>query len=263
MRLTWIGHATVVLDLGGVRLLTDPLLRKHAGPLRRVGPPPDPRAWADPDAVLVSHLHADHASVGSLRMLPASPMLSGPRNERWLRVRAAARVGGASEIGWSEITADGVGAPAADPGSGVAVRLVRADHAARPMPHRPNDTHGHLVHSPEGTVWFAGDTSLYDDMADLPELAGGRIDVALLPIGGWGPRLSPGHMGPREAVEACRRVRPRAVLPIHFGTLHPPGMELGGLAWMTRPRAEFAAELLRECPEVQLLEVELGGRVDV
>ena len=263
MRLTWIGHATVVLDVGGVRLLTDPMLRRHAGPLRRVGPRPDPDAWADPDAVLVSHLHADHASLGSLRMLPASPMLSGPRNERWLAMRAGARVAGASEIGWSRVTGAGVDPVTAEPGDGVAVRLVRADHSARPMPHRPNDTHGHLVRSAEGTVWFAGDTSLYDDMTGLPDLAGGRIDVALLPIGGWGPRLSPGHMGPLEAVEACRRVRPRAVLPIHFGTFHPRGMELTGLGWMTRPRAEFAAELARTCPEVHLLEVDLGGAVEL
>ncbi|HQR26384.1 MAG TPA: MBL fold metallo-hydrolase [Nocardioides sp.] len=250
IRLTWIGHATVVIDLDGVRLVTDPLLRRHAGPLRRIGPPPDPAAWEDPDAVLVSHLHADHASVGSLRRLTGVPMLTGTANARWLRARVGARVPDLPEDRWREL-------------GDVAVRLVRADHAARPMPHRPNGTHGHLLRGRTQTVWFAGDTSVYPEMAALPELAEGRVDVALLPIAGWGPRLSAGHMGPTEAVDAVELVRPRAVLPIHHGTLHPPGFELGSLDWMHRPLREFERQLAERCPEVTLLRVGLGDSVDV
>ncbi len=255
MRVTWLGHATVVLDLGGTRLLTDPLLRRHAGPLRRVGPVPDPAAWAGTDAVLISHLHADHASLASLRLVADVPMVSGPANEQWLATRVGAPV---SDAGEGDREGDWV--PVSEQ---VSVRLVRADHGARPMPHRPNDTHGHLVRGPEATVWFAGDTSLYDDMAGLPDLVGGRIDLALLPIGGWGPRLSPGHMGPAEAVEACRRARPGAVMPIHFGTLHAPGMQLASLDWMTRPARQFRRQLAAACPDVRLLDVGLGGSADL
>jgi L-ascorbate metabolism protein UlaG (beta-lactamase superfamily) len=250
MRVTWLGHATVSLDLGPVRLLTDPLLRRHAGPLRRVGPAPDPASWAGADAVLVSHLHADHASVPSLRLVADVPMISGPANERWLASRVGARGSAASPGHWVAV------------GDDVEVRLVRADHAARPMPHRPNDTHGHLVRAPGGVVWFAGDTSLYDDMAGLPDLAEAPVDLALLPIGGWGPRLSPGHMGPAEAVEACRRVRPRAVMPIHFGTFHAQGMQLASLDWMTRPGRQFRRQLAA-CPDVRLLDVGLGGSAEL
>ncbi|MEZ5092646.1 MBL fold metallo-hydrolase [Nocardioides sp.] len=266
MRVTWVGHATVVLDLAGVRVLTDPLLRRHAGPLRRVGPAPDPAAWTGSDLVLVSHLHSDHASVASLRMLPGVPMLSAARNERWLASRVGARVVGAADDDWVRMTPEGLAAPtheAGDPDDGVTVRLVRADHHSRPMPHRPNEAHGHLLRSPEGSVWFAGDTSLYDDMSELPELAGGTVDLALLPIGGWGPRLSAGHMGPEEAVEACRRVRPRAVLPIHYGTFHARGMELGNLDWMTRPGRLFRRRLAAACPGVRLLDLPLGGSVEL
>jgi L-ascorbate metabolism protein UlaG (beta-lactamase superfamily) len=264
IRLTWIGHATVVIDLAGVRLVTDPLLRRHAGALRRVGPRPDPRAWADPDAVLVSHLHPDHASVASLRTLTGVPMLTGPANARWLRRRVGVAVGEASEDAWTPVAPGrSVGSPTTQPTGPVAVRLVRADHTARPMPHRPNDAHGHLIRSDTGTVWFAGDTSLYDEMSGLPALAGGRIDVALLPIHGWGPRLSAGHMGPIEAVEACVRVRPGAVLPIHYGTLHPPGFKPFGLDWMHQPLAEFGAELAARCPEVTQLRAAPGDSVDV
>jgi L-ascorbate metabolism protein UlaG (beta-lactamase superfamily) len=252
-RLTWIGHATVVIDIGGVRLLTDPLLRRHAGPLRRIGPRPDPEAWRDADAVLVSHLHSDHASLASLRSLAGVPMLSGRANARWLQVRAGATVPELAEDQWVTV-----------PGSReVEVRLVRADHHSRPMPHRPNGAHGHLVRASGSTVWFAGDTSVYPEMAELPRVAETPIDIALLPIAGWGPRLSAGHMGPREAVDAVELVRPRAVLPIHHGTLHPPGFELGGLDWMHRPLREFEQELADRCPEITLLRAGLGESVDL
>ncbi|WP_048554155.1 MBL fold metallo-hydrolase, partial [Nostocoides japonicum] len=69
MRLTWLGHSTVVIDIDGVRLVTDPLLRAHAGPLRRLGPAPRPEQYAGTAAVLLSHLHTDHAEPASLRLL--------------------------------------------------------------------------------------------------------------------------------------------------------------------------------------------------
>lgn len=249
-RLTWIGHATVVIDIEGVRVLTDPLLRRHAGPLRRVGPRPDPQAWRGTDTVLVSHLHSDHASLASLRMLAGVPMLTGRANARWLRGRVGARVPDLAEQAWARV-------------GDIEVRLVRADHGSRPMPHRPNGAHGHLVRGAGTRVWFAGDTSVYAEMVELPELAGGRIDIALLPIAGWGPRLSAGHMGPREAVDACELVRPRAVLPIHFGTLHPPGFGLVSLEWMQQPLVDFERELTQRCPDVTLLRAALGGSVEV
>ena len=130
------------------------------------------------------------------------------------------------------------------------------------MPHRPNESDGHLVRGASGTVWFAGDTSLYDEMVDLPTLAGGRVDVALLPIAGWGPRLSPGHMGPAEAVEACLRVRPRAVLPIHHGTLYPPGFAAGGLVWMHRPLDEFTRLAHGNVPGPHVVSARPAGSVD-
>ncbi len=249
-RLTWLGHATVVIDLAGARLLTDPLLRRHAGPLRRIGVRPDPGAWRDSDAVLISHLHSDHAALGSLRKLAGVPILTGPANAAWLRRRLATDVAELSLDDWVQI-------------GDVEVRLVRADHSARPMPHRPNDTHGHLIRADGQVIWFAGDTSLYPEMADLPALAEAPIDVALLPIAGWGPRLSPGHMGPRHAVDACLLTGARAVLPIHHGTLHPPGFDVGDLSWMHKPLEEFRGDLAARAPDVRLLDVPLGGSVEI
>ncbi|CUR59991.1 conserved hypothetical protein [metagenome] len=250
MRLTWVGHATVVIDLAGSRILADPLLRRHAGPLRRIGPKPDPASWQDPDAVLVSHLHSDHAALGSLRKVLGAPMLTGSANAPWLRRKLGAEAPDLTLEDW---------VPVGD----ARVRLVRADHSARPMPHRPNDTHGHLIQGAGTTIWFAGDTARYPEMSELPVLAGRPIDVALLPIAGWGPRLSPGHMGPQEAVDACLAVGARAVLPIHHGTLHPPGFDVRDLSWMHRPLAEFRVALAQRAPGVRHLDLGLGESVEL
>ena len=82
---TWLGHSTVVLDLDGVRLVADPLLRRHAGILRRRGRAPRREAWAGADAVLLSHLHLDHADLASLRLFPDVPVLTAEENVRWVR----------------------------------------------------------------------------------------------------------------------------------------------------------------------------------
>jgi len=240
LRVAWLGHSTVVLDLDGVRLVTDPLLRHHNGPLRRRGPRPASTAWTGADVVLLSHLHHDHAELSSLRMLADAPVLTGHVNAAWLRRRGLTGVGLDDE--WREIV------------GGVAVRLVKAVHHARPMPHRPNGAYGHLVRAHGAVVWFAGDTSLYDEMAEIPRLADRPgIDLALVPIGGWGPRLSPGHMGPEEAAIACAMTRADTVLPVHWGTLHPPGMHRFG-NWMDRPFAEFRRALAATAPGCRLLD---------
>jgi L-ascorbate metabolism protein UlaG (beta-lactamase superfamily) len=131
------------------------------------------------------------------------------------------------------------------------------------MPHRPNDTHGFLLRTPSAVVYFAGDTSLYDEMAELPDLAGAPVDVALMPIAGWGPRLSRGHMGPTDAAEACRLMNARAVVPIHHGTLHATGHHLIGLDWMHRPAEHFAQELSRLAPGCRLLDLNPGDHAEL
>lgn len=243
---TWLGHSTVVLDIDGVRLVADPLLRRHAGLLVRRGRRPDRAAWVGADAVLLSHLHHDHAEVGSLRMLGGVPVLTSEPNASWANRKGLHGQGMAPDA-WTEV---------AD--SEVAVRLAPAVHGARPMPHRPNAAHGHLVRGPSGTVWVAGDTEIYDAMAGLPDLAGAPLDLALIPVGGWGPRLSPGHLGPDEAAVACRLSGARAAVPVHWGTLHPPAFRAWPGGWMDTPGPRFAAALSREAPACRATVLELG-----
>jgi len=95
-------------------------------------------------------------------------------------------------------------------------------------------------------------------MEDLPHLAGvERLDVALVPIGGWGPRLSANHMGPRQAAEACALTRARYALPVHWGTLHAPLMTWMS-DWFERPLDAFEADLAAAAPECRLIRLPLG-----
>jgi L-ascorbate metabolism protein UlaG (beta-lactamase superfamily) len=79
VRIRYLGHATLLLQLDGLRILTDPLLRPVLGPLVRIGPAPEPAAYRDIDLVLVSHLHPDHLDIGSLRLLGGRPTLVVPK----------------------------------------------------------------------------------------------------------------------------------------------------------------------------------------
>lgn len=254
LRVTWLGHASVTIDIaataslngspdgsspdaspvGSVRLLTDPVLGHAAGPLARLTARPRVRDWAGADAVLLSHLHHDHADLPSLRRLRDVPILASPGNARWLTRQ------GLTPAPIADPAAGADWRPVAD---GVEVRLVRADHHSRPMPHRPNDSHGFLVRTASWVIWFAGDTSLYPDMNGIADQAGRPVDLALVPIGGWGPRLSPGHLGPLEAAEAVARSGARHVVPIHYGTLHPKAWPSSWLDWLHAPLAHFAEAL--------------------
>ena len=248
LSITWLGHSTVVLDMDRTRLLTDPLLRRHAGILRRRGPKPDRLAWEHTDAVLLSHLHHDHAELRSLRLLPAGvPVITAPENARWLNLRNLHGVSTRDDE-WLAV----------GNGSGVTVTLCRADHSARPMPHRPNHANGHLVRSASTTVWVAGDTSLFADLSALPRTAGGPIDLAIVPVSGWGPRLSGGHLGPVEAAEACARVGARHAVPVHWGTLHTPGGQVYPPGWMDRPGPAFVQALADRAPACVPLLLERG-----
>lgn len=196
--LTWLGHATVLIETDGVRLLTDPVLRDHVGPLRRRGPVPPEALWRDPDAVLISHVHHDHLDLPSLRLLdPAVPVLVPAGAERLLRGHSDVRpvtAGDTCRVGPLVITAVPARHHAGRFGSRVGAAAV-----------------GYLV----GRTWFAGDTGIFPGMAALA----GRVDTALLPVGGWGLTLGPQHLDPLQACAAALLAGARAVLPIHWGTL--------------------------------------------
>jgi L-ascorbate metabolism protein UlaG (beta-lactamase superfamily) len=211
--LHFLGHSTVRVELAGRTVLTDPLLTASVGPLRRVVPVPDPALWAGVDVVLLSHLHADHLHLRSLRMLDAGTRFVVPRGAgAWFRRQGFARV---DEISVGETLTDGA----------LRITAVHAAHSG----HRwgPRFTGGpdacavgHLLEGGGSTVYVSGDTALHDGM----HLLGDRgIDVAVLPVWGWGADLGPGHLDPVQAAEAVARLRPRTAVPVHWGTLAPAG----------------------------------------
>ena len=213
---TWLGHATVVVDIDGVRLVADPLLRRHNGPLRRKWPSPSREVWAGARAVLLSHLHHDHAEVSSLRLLGDVPVFTAVENAVWVEGKGLRGHGLREE--WVQV----------DEASDVFVRLVPAVHRSRPMPHRPNAANGHLVKGPSGVVWVAGDTELYHEMEALAadggssdrrrRRTGGRLGATTLPGASGAPRgssrLSDGRRETGSAGALGNPARPRwAQLP--------------------------------------------------
>jgi L-ascorbate metabolism protein UlaG (beta-lactamase superfamily) len=236
--LTWLGHATVRAEVGPVRLLTDPVLRARASGLRRVAPPVDPAAYRDLTAVLLSHLHADHTDLPSLRLLGdhvqvVAPAGAGP----WLRRHGVRDV---RELHRGEAMTLG----------GVRVTAVEARHDARrrPLLGPSAPPCGYLVEG-SWSVYFAGDTDLHPGMADLA----GRVDVALLPVSGWGPTLGPGHLDPARAAEAASLIEPRIAIPIHWGTLAVPFARHRSERERIEPAVRFAAAAAQRAPRVDVV----------
>jgi L-ascorbate metabolism protein UlaG (beta-lactamase superfamily) len=240
---TWWGHSTVGIADAGVWLLTDPVLGMRVAHLRRrAGPRPAAQA-AQVDAALVSHLHADHLDIPSLRLLPPAAPILAPRGAAGLLRRRHPTL---AERCVEMVPGEQVRVPAPGGGDGgVGVLAVPACHdgSRGPWSRHRGPALGFVI---TGTVtaWFAGDTALHDAMADLAPLG---INLALLPVGGWGPNLGPGHLDPAGAVEAVRRTtaattestRP-TVVPIHYGTLWPVGLDRVRPERFYGPGREFA-----------------------
>jgi L-ascorbate metabolism protein UlaG (beta-lactamase superfamily) len=206
---TFLGHATVLLDLGGTRVLTDPVLGSRVGFLRRITASPGPATYRATDVVALSHLHHDHCDLPSLHRLGRGTPLVAPAGSaaflrrHGFRTVVTLRPGESHTVGSVRLTAT----PAA--------------HDGRRVPFGPRAAAvGYLISGPHTVVYFAGDTDLFAGMADLCP----RLDLALLPVWGWGPNLGPGHLDPVRAAEAVALLRPRRAVPVHWGTLFPYGL---------------------------------------
>ena len=211
-RVTFLGHASTVIEMDGVRLVTDPVLRRLVGPLYRRVPQPLTGPLTDPDAILISHLHLDHYDPRSLRLFrrdtPVLVPVGAGLSLHWRGFKDIHEVspGERVRIGPLEVV-----------GTDAKHRGTRHPLAAR------TPSLGYVI-SGSRSVYFAGDTAFFSGIADIwPE----RLDLALLPIAGIGPLMPEfKHMSPRDAVKAMGLLRPRLVVPIHFGTYHLPGTAL-------------------------------------
>ncbi|WP_333768626.1 MBL fold metallo-hydrolase [Streptomyces sp. IBSBF 2435] len=252
VEITWWGHATVTVRDSGMRVLTDPLFARRLAHLRRrSGAVPPPEAAAA-DVVLVSHLHADHLHIGSLaRLAPGTPVLL-PRGALAAvpglrRVRDRLRL---TEVAAGESLVFGA----------LTVRVVPAAHDGRRLPVGPQRAPalGYVVEGAART-YFAGDTGLFDAMAE----AVGPCDVALMPVGGWGPFLGQGHLDAARAAQALVRLAPRVAVPVHYGTFWPVGMDAVRPHEFHTPGDEFVRLAADAAPGVAVHRLAHGQSVTV
>ena len=202
-RIEWLGHATTLIHLDGVSLLTDPLLRRRTAHLRRVTPPLG--ALPPISAVLISHVHWDHLDLRSLDRVGRGVRMIVPRGvAKLLTRRGFTTVDELEEDNELEL-------------GGVVVRATHADHDADRGPFGVRAPSLGFLVSGSKRVYFAGDTDVFDGMSLLAP----QLDMALLPVAGWGPTVPAGHMDAARAAEALTLLQPRLAIPVHWGTFAP------------------------------------------
>lgn len=240
LEVTYVGHATVLMEIDQRLIITDPVLRDRFTLLRRHGLALEGtgREPSQVQIVLLSHMHYDHADPPSIRRLPFQATLIAPRGAGlYLQSRVPQPIiemspGESLRIGQLTIHAT----PAAHSGS-------------RPLQGLSSSAMGYIVEG-SSTVYFAGDTDLFDEMEQI-----GRdfdLDLALLPVAGYGPRTPPGHLNPRTAARALNMLRPRVVIPIHWGALRPMGPLWRGLGYLQDPPYTFVGYANQLAPQTEV-----------
>ena len=247
VEITFLGHSTVLIEVGGVRILTDPVLFDRVSLLRRVGSPLDPDLYADIDIVLVSHLHLDHFDVPSLRQLgPAVEVIVPSGAGRLLQRLGFANVnelGPGRELELADVT----------------ITATPARHGGYRPPFGPRAAAvGYLVDADSERIYFAGDTDLFPGMAEL-----GPVDVALLPVWGWGPWLGSGHLNPKTAAAAVGLLHAAIAVPVHWGTLWPFGFGRVRPGKLADPPLEFAERVAATWPARTVLVTPPGERIAI
>lgn len=231
---TWWGHSFVTVELPGATVVTDPLMVRRLFHLKRATEPPPSHATRA-DVVLISHLHHDHLHMPTLRRFDDDVPIVVPRGA--LRaVRSLERLVTIEVEPGDRVTAGGVD-----------IEVLPVDHDGRRDKLRGSarsTSVGFRVVSEGTSCWYPGDTGPMD-FADVEP-----VDLALVPIGGWGPSLGEGHLNPDQAVDAVRAVGARWVVPVHYGTYWPFVLRSSGPAherFFTSPAPRFreAAEARR------------------
>jgi L-ascorbate metabolism protein UlaG (beta-lactamase superfamily) len=218
LRLTWLGHSTVLIEIDGWRVLTDPVWGLRASPSRLAGPrrfqavPVRLRALPPLDAVLISHDHYDHLDYPTIRQLRKQPVPFitslgvGAHLEAW-GVPPERIV----ELDWWESHELA--------GTGLTISAAPSQHFSGRTPKSRNTTlwSSLVIRSPRHAVFFSGDTGLTSEYTAIRERFG-PFDVVMLEIGAFHPAWGDMHLGPDNAVEAARLLSAGVLLPIHWGT---------------------------------------------
>jgi N-acyl-phosphatidylethanolamine-hydrolysing phospholipase D len=215
--ITWVGHATFLVQIDGVHIVTDPIWSVRTGPVWFVGPrrllPPGLRLEDLPPihAVLISHDHYDHLDLPSVRRLAAEhrPTFFVPLGLRaWLKAEAG--ITEVVELDWWQTAAF----------RGLTIVCTPAQHSSGRTLHDQNRRlwSSWSVLGRQRRFFFAGDTGYYPGFREIGERLG-PFDLAAIPIGGYSEWQShPNHVNPEEAVQVFEDVRGRLMVPMHWGT---------------------------------------------
>ena len=218
LRATWLGHSTVLLEIDGLRVLTDPVWGPRASPSRLAGPkrfqpvPVRLRAMPPVDLVIVSHDHYDHLDFITIRELAKRdvPFVTslgvGAHLEGW-----GVRPGRIVELDWWETCSM--------PDSGLSVTAGPSQHFSGRGLHDRNATlwSSMIIRSPRHAVFFSGDTGLTTEYATIRERLG-PFDLVMLEVGAHHPAWGDIHLGPENALDAVRLLGGSPFLPVHWGT---------------------------------------------
>ncbi|MGD9943226.1 MAG: MBL fold metallo-hydrolase [Burkholderiaceae bacterium] len=218
LRATWLGHSTVLIEIDGMRLLTDPVWGTRASPTRLAGPkrfqpvPVALRSLPPIDLVLLSHDHYDHLDYATLRALArtpvpfVAPLGVGAHLEAW--GVPAARI---TELDWWESY------PL--PNAGLVVHATPSQHFSGRTLNSRNATlwSSFVIETVRHRVFFSGDTGLTTEYGTIGERFG-PFDLSLLEVGAFHPSWGDVHLGPVNALRAQALLGGGPLLPVHWGT---------------------------------------------
>lgn len=240
--ITYLGHATVLIEMDGIKLMTDPLLRNRIWHLWRHSEQIDPQVVGGVDVVLISHAHWDHLDIPSLKMFDDNTLFIVPPGVDDILYKAGNKNVQVLDVG-EEIS---LGA--------VTIKATFAKHDGDRFKYfGDEEAVGYLIDGSR-TIYFAGDTDIFPEMADM---AGG-VDVALLPVWGWGPWLGNGHLDPKGAAVAAQMIQPKVAVPIHWGTFFPIGLHWFMPSTLSQPPIWFKNEVERIAPAVEVVILPAG-----
>ncbi len=218
LRATWLGHSTVLLEIGGYRVLTDPVWGPRASPSRLIGPkrfqpvPVPIRSLPPIDLIVVSHDHYDHLDYPSIREfaklgVPFVTSLGvGAHLEAW-----GVQPGRIAELDWWETYTL--------PGTGLSVTAAPSQHFSGRGLHDRNATlwSSMVIRAAEHAVFFSGDTGLTTEYSAIRDRLG-PFDLVMLEVGAFHPAWGDIHLGPEHALEALKLLGSGVFLPVHWGT---------------------------------------------
>jgi L-ascorbate metabolism protein UlaG (beta-lactamase superfamily) len=214
----WIGHATVLINFFGVKILTDPVLFPRIG-IRLPGLTIGPKRLTAPalqvhelpriDLILLSHAHFDHFDLRTLhRFNEDTRVITAPNTADLLR---GTRLRGIAELRWGETKVLNIGSQTKDT---IAISAFEVKHwGARTQRDTHRGYNGYLVERNARRILFAGDTAMTDSFAKL----GHPIDLAIMSIGAYNPWIH-SHCTPEQAVEMATAAGAQFVMPVHHQT---------------------------------------------